>query len=594
MRLRLIRLRFRRSIRKSQQQFEDIGQQAERGIERHIFKRIGHLARVRRFVIGWLLLMVLLIGGLIAQIFLLSGYYQTLQFIPGGIYNEGIVGRFTNANPLFATNDVDSSVSKLIFASLFSYNDKNQLVGDLAKSYSVNTKGTTYTVHLKPHLTWQDGRPLTSKDVVFTYKIIQNPDTQSPLQNSYIGVSVSAPNPSTVVFKLPDPLTSFPYSLMNGIVPEHLLANVDPVTMRSVDFNTVDPVGSGPFSWQAIQVSGDDPTTSEEQIALTPFAHYQGGAPKLSQFVFHIYADSGQLAQAFKAHQLDGAEGFNDVPSSLRKMPSLENHSLLLSAATMVFFKTSNGVLADSQVRQALVRGANVPAIISQLGYLTRAVREPLLMAQLGYNPSYKQDSYNLTAAKNALDADGWTIGKNSMRSKNGTPLSFNLTAADTPEYHIVVTDLQNDWKKLGVQIQPLFLNSVDLQSAVSQHDYDSVLYGISIGVDPDVFVYWDSSQADIRSTNRLNLSEYKNATADDALEAGRTRQDPALRVIKYQPFLQQWQSDNPALGLYQPRLLYLTDGPVKGLDDQTTINTATDRFDNVQNWEIDQAKVSD
>jgi ABC-type transport system substrate-binding protein len=180
------------------------------------------------------------------------------------------------------------------------------------------------------------------------------------------------------------------------------------------------------------------------------------------------------------------------------------------------------------------------------------------------------------------------------MRSKNGTPLSFNLTAADTPEYHIVVTDLQNDWKKLGVQIQPLFLNSVDLQSAVSQHDYDSVLYGISIGVDPDVFVYWDSSQADIRSTNRLNLSEYKNATADDALEAGRTRQDPALRVIKYQPFLQQWQSDNPALGLYQPRLLYLTDGPVKGLDDQTTINTATDRFDNVQNWEIDQAKVSD
>jgi peptide/nickel transport system substrate-binding protein len=594
MRLRLIRLRFRRSIRKSQKQFEDIGQHAERGIERHVFKRFGHLARVRRFVIGWLLLMTLLISGLITQLFLLSGYYQTLQFVPGGIYNEGIVGRFTNANPLFATNDVDSSVSKLIFASLFTYNDKNQLVGDLAKSYSVDTKGTTYTVHLKPYLTWQDGKPLTSKDVVFTYKTIQDPDTESPLQNSYVGVGVSAPNPLTVIFKLPDPLTSFPYSLTNGIVPEHLLAKVDPVTMRSVDFNTVDPVGSGPFSWQAIQVSGDDPITSEEQIALTPFAHYQGGAPKLSQFVFHVYAGSSQLAQAFKTHQLDGAEGFSDVPGNLQNMPSLEKHSLLLSAATMVFFKTSSGVLADSQVRQALVQGANVPVIISQLGYLTRAVREPLLMAQLGYNPGYKQHGYNLAAAKRALSADGWLVGKNGMRFKNGTPLSFNLTAADTPEYHMVVNDLQSDWEELGVHVQPLFLNSIDLQSAVSQHDYDSVLYGISIGVDPDVFVYWDSSQADIRSANRLNLSEYKNSAADDALEAGRTRQDPALRVIKYQPFLQQWQSDNPALGLYQPRLLYLTDGPVKGLDDQTTINTATDRFDNVQNWEIDQAKVSD
>ncbi len=594
MRLRLIRLRFRRRLRKSQQQFEDIGQQAERGIERHFFRRFSHLSRVRRFVIGWLALILLLIGGLITQTYLLSGYYQTLRFVPGGIYNEGLIGRFTNANPLFATSDVDSSVSRLIFASLFTYNDKNQLVGQLASSYSVNTKGTVYTVHLKPHLTWQDGKPLTSKDVVFTYKMIQDPDTQSPLQNSYEGVSVSAPNALTVVFKIPDPLTSFPYSLTNGIVPEHILDGIAPVNLRSADFNTVDPIGSGPFTWQAIQVFGDDPTTSEEQIALTPFAHYEGGKPKLSQFFFHVYADSDELAQAFQSHQLNGAEGFNDVPASIKTMSSLEQHSLLLSAATMVFFKTSTGVLADSQVRQALVQGANVPAIISQLGYLTRAVQEPLLMAQLGYNPSYKQDSYNLAAAQSALTADGWVMGKNGLRTKDGSQLTFNLTAADTPEYHLVVNDLQKDWKKLGIQIQPLFLNSVDFQSAVSQHDYDSVLYGISIGVDPDVFVYWDSSQADIRSANRLNLSEFKNSTADTSLEAGRTVQDPALRVIKYQPFLQQWQQNNPALGLYQPRLLYLTDGPVYGLNDQTTINTATDRFNNVQNWEIDEAKVTD
>jgi hypothetical protein len=80
---------------------------------------------------------------------------------------------------------------------------------------------------------------------------------------------------------------------------------------------------------------------------------------------------------------------------------------------------------------------------------------------------------------------------------------------------------------------------------------------------------------------------------ADEALESGRTRFDPELRAIKYQPFLQAWQSDAPALGLYQPRFLYITHGQIAGLSVHP-INTATDRFDNVVNWEVDTGKVSD
>jgi ABC-type transport system substrate-binding protein len=104
--------------------------------------------------------------------------------------------------------------------------------------------------------------------------------------------------------------------------------------------------------------------------------------------------------------------------------------------------------------------------------------------------------------------------------------------------------------------------------------------------------VYWDSSQADVRSGNRLNLSEYRNDTADTALESGRTRLDPTLRIIKYRPFLKVWREDAPAVGLYQPRLLYVTNGAVAGLDD-TAITVPADRFANVGNWEIRQAKVT-
>jgi peptide/nickel transport system substrate-binding protein len=466
------------------------------------------------------------------------------------------------------------------------------LAGQLASGYSVDSSGTTYTVRLKPHLTWQDGQPLTAADVVFTYQLIQNPDTQSPLQSSWQGITVSAPNSQTVTFKLPNPLASFPYAMTNGIVPEHLLDKVPAVGLRSADFNTVHPVGAGPFVLQDIKVTGNDPATAQEQIELLPFAGYEGGEPKLQEFIAHAYADQDDLVHAFKAGQLNGAVGLNSVPAAVSDMPSLQVHSPLLTAANMVFFKTSSGVLSDQQVRTALIQASNVPGIIKNLSYPTRPVQEPFLEGQLGYDPAYAQPGYNLDAAKKALDGAGWTVGKGGIRAKNGQPLQFTLTVADTPEYRSDGRQLRQQWRAAGVDLHLQFQNSTDFHNSLTNHSYDAVLYGIAIGPDPDVFVYWDSSQADIRAANRLNLSEYKSAQADASIEAGRTRLDPKLREVKYKSFLQAWQHDSPALGLYQPRMLYLTNGPVAGFDAKT-LNSAPGRFNNVQNWEIRQGKVT-
>src|SRR5579862_44513 len=152
MRMRLLKLRFRRRLREGQKQVGGIGQHAEAHIDRHLFMRFENLADVRRFLLAWLGLMLLVIGGLTYQLINLSSYYQTLKPVPGGIYSEGLSGRFTNANPLFATSDADASVARLIFAGLFTFNQKDQLTGDLASSYSIDSRGTTYTVHLRPHL----------------------------------------------------------------------------------------------------------------------------------------------------------------------------------------------------------------------------------------------------------------------------------------------------------------------------------------------------------------------------------------------------------------------------------------------------------
>jgi peptide/nickel transport system substrate-binding protein len=298
------------------------------------------------------------------------------------------------------------------------------------------------------------------------------------------------------------------------------------------------------------------------------------------------------MVKAFQARKIDGMAGLNEVPKELKDDEAARLYSFPMSAAVMTFFKTSAGVLSDVQVRQALVQAANVPDIIKSLGYKAQPVQEPLLTGQLSYDARYLQAGFNPQAAAAVLDKDGWVAGADGLRSKGDQPLAFDISAQDTPENRLVLKQLVRDWRQVGARVTPVLQTAADFQSTLEFHSYDALLYGISIGLDPDVFAYWDSSQADVRSANQLNFSEYKSATADAALEAGRTRSDPQLRTIKYQPFLQAWQADAPALALYQPRFLYITHVPIAGLR-LHTLNSDTDRYNSVANWEVRTTKVT-
>jgi len=590
---RTTKLRWRRRYKRSRRQVEDYSQQAEYQLDRHVFKRLNRLSNIRRFVGSWMGLLIILIAVTLFQTYCLSAYYQHLTPVAGGTYEEGIVGTFTNANPLFANTDVDSSISALLFPGLLKYNQADQLVGDLAQSWSSNANGNIYTVTLRPGLKWQDGYPLTAGDVVFTYQTILNPDVQSPLLNSWYGIKVTEVNASTITFTLPDPLSSFPQSLTNGIIPAHILQNVPADEFRSATFNTTDPIGAGPFKMSAIEVINNNPATFESEIALDTNPHYYGGKPKLNSFVINTFNTQAQMISSFEAGNINAMVGLNSLPAKLQNDTSIDSYNIPLTAEVDVFFRINQPLLSDVKVRQALVQAINENEVISQLGYPVIPAKGPLLSFQIGYNSSILELPTNLAAADNLLTADGWILNTtNGIRYKNNQPLSFELTTQDNSEFNAVANNLAQQWKACGADVKVEPLQSIDFDNALSTHDYDSILYGISIGTDPDVFVYWDSEQAQPNSVPGLNLSQYKSSTADDSLEQGRTRTNPQLRAIKYQPFLQAWQTDAPANALYQPRFLYVTRGQVYGFS-PSMINIGIDRYSNVANWEIREVKTT-
>ncbi|HSX47456.1 MAG TPA: ABC transporter substrate-binding protein, partial [Patescibacteria group bacterium] len=401
MRNRLKKLGWSKKIKKRQIDSQNITSNIESSIDKLFLKRIERLKSVKRFVLGWLGLFLITIIILVIQFNNLNNYYLSTNFVKGGIYSEGLEGTFTNANPIYSIGDANSSVSKLIFAGLLTYDNRGKLIGDLAKNWEINNRGNEYTVHLKPNIFWQDGVPLTAKDIVFTFNTIENADAQSPLFANWQDVQVSAINKSTVSFKLPGELASFPNNLTTGIIPEHLLKNISPQNLRSASFNTIHPIGAGPFSWGSINEKNTE--NSDQgilQISFNPFSKYVNGRPKLDQFFMNIYANQNKMYEDFKNKSLTAIAAVNTPPSSVFEGAGVIKHNLILRAANMVFFKTSTGVLSDQSVRQALGEATNQKDILNHLGYMTVPVKEPLLIGQLGYNPIYAQSPFNLSAAK--------------------------------------------------------------------------------------------------------------------------------------------------------------------------------------------------
>lgn len=590
---RASRLRFRRKFKQRRTKVEQVSKTAEENIDKHFFRRLNKFFSVRRFVIGWVLLLVLLSTGVIIQSRALTGFYQDLSPVAGGTFVEGQAGSFTNANPIYASSPVDKTVSKLVFSSLMQFNSDNELIGDVAKSMKVDKSAINYTIKLRDDVYWHDGHKLTSKDVIFTFNTIQDADAKSPLRSIWQKVKISYKNDYEVVFTLPHSLSSFPQSLTTGLIPEHLLSNIPASRLRSVAFNTASPVGSGPFKWRNIEVTGDKPENRQEHIGLSRNGGYYKGAPLIEKFIVRSFHNNEDLLSSYQNNELTAVVGIDKVPNNKKSNDSTQEFNLPLMAQISVFLKNSNPILKDAKVRQGLIHATDTNAVIARLGFPVIKSDSILLKNHIGYNPSITQRNFDIVKANKLLDQSGWKKrNSEGVRIKDGQELSLRLFSKDIPDYRVVAEELQSQWRKVGVKLDVILQTDEDLQSVIAFHNYDILLYGISLGDDPDVYAYWHSTQADATSSTRLNFSEYKSDIVDQALEGGRSRTDPKVRAIKYQPMLKSYADDAPAISLYQPRLLYRTSREVFNLH-PGMIPVATDRFSNVEAWAIRQEFVN-
>jgi peptide/nickel transport system substrate-binding protein len=497
----------------------------------------------------------------------------------GGAYTEGMVGELTNLNPIFASGDVNHSASRLIFSGLFEYDRSGELQPNLAKDIEIDKSGLKYTVNLRQDVTWHDGDVLDAKDVVYTFKTIQNPATRSPLLESWKDIKIESPDKFVVTFELPNKFAPFINSLTTGIIPEHKLSSLGYEELRTSAFNQA-PIGSGPFKFRNLDASSG-------KLEMINNADYYKEGPFLNRFIIQTFKEKKQLVKALNKGELTAAA---DVDSSeLKNRDQYQEFTMLMTNSVFSFFNNSRKPLNDVDVRKALTAVIDRKQLIKSANVNGLQTKSPLLVEQIGFDKQLQQKTVAIEQARKSLDEAGWKVNKDTgIRSKGSQQLKFTLTSQTANEFPAVAEYLKSTWLELGadVNVQLVTLDNLRKDNIIP-HNYDALLFGIALGSDPDVFAYWHSSQA---GESGFNLSEYKSKIADESLEAGRTRLDDKLRAAKYKTFTEEWLKDTPAASLYRTNLSYLQNKSVAGSRSRRLIDPA-DRFNDVEGWAINKSQ---
>lgn len=551
---------------------------------RHFWERVQHEGLtpwrenkpVRRVTALWLGSVALV--GLVSllQLRTLRAYYMELAGQPGGTYTEGIIGSISTINPILADSGANSDAARLVFLGLTRYNHKGELEGDLAKSWTVSPDGRTYTFTLRSGVSWQDEQPFSSADVAFTINRIQNPDTRSPMASAWQGVEVAAPDATTVVITLPVRYDAFLNSTTVGMLPQHILNDTPAAQLRVSDFNQA-PIGTGPFV-----VSSFD--TENGSVMLNGNAKYFRGKPKLDSIVLKVYSTQAELQSAFRKHQIMGmARSANTAGTSYGRGAQL--HALTIPEEVAMFTNTKSEFLANTDVRTALSAAIGRQEIIKTLLHgEAKPLVVPALSSQLPVASTYQIPTKDVDAAKQLLDKAGWKQSDDDIRTKDGKELRLTLVTAQTDDYQAVSELLARQLQAVGVGVDIQAVDVATLQRTyISPRNYDLLLYGLNAGADLDPYPYWHSSQA---KAPGLNVSQYSSSTADKALVSARATTDAQVRQVRLKSFLDAWSADDPAVMLYTPNYLYVTEKTVQGVADGELI-TAADRFYNVQNWTV-------
>jgi ABC-type transport system substrate-binding protein len=377
--------------------------------------------------------------------------------------------------------------------------------------------------NLRENVKFHDGHIFDAHDVKFTYDAIMDPRNLSPRIADYEPVKkvavIDAHTVRIVYKRLYSPALG---TWGMGILPEHRLNSQalkaealelgqDPAdfSMRQSAFKR-HPIGCGPFVFREWK--------SDRFIILERFEDYWEGPPHYKKYLFRVLPDLLTQEMEFYAGTIDSYGVQPHQVKRLKEDPRFQNFSGPSFGYTYIGYNMRRKPFDDRRVRQALSMAIDVNKIIKYVIYNQgERITGPFVKQTDFYNHDIKPVPYDPEGAIKLLAAAGWQRNSEGWLEKNGQRLQFKLITNNGNDIRKAILAIaQDSWKQIGIDVRTDLLEwSVFIQERVNKMDFDALVLGWSMGIDPDLYQIWHSSQT---NPNQLNFVSFKNKEADDLI----------------------------------------------------------------------------
>lgn len=387
-------------------------------------------------------------------------------------------------------------VCNLIFSKFVKHNDSLELVPDLITEIPTVGNGgispdyLTYTYHLRRDARWHDGKPVTSHDVAFTYRLMMHPDINVETRQGWdVIAGVETPDEHTVVFHLREVYANFVGDCFydESVLPRHLLEGTLGPDFQGADFHR-HPIGSGPFVFHE--------WVPASHITVRANPAYYGGGPYLDEIVLRFVPDGNALLLELET---GGVMGIDNAPNALAEAaggvegvtvyrnPALFNEHLDLNCRSPI--------LGDVRVRRAI-------ALVTDRHEISEKIYDGIWIP--AYGDDHPGSPYYCDAPRemNALDPEraarllreaGWVDRDgDGIREKDGKPLRLAIsTVTGMLNRERTEMVLRDQYRRIGIELTvqnhhpTVLFGSYDEGGILKRGAFDIALYAILTPPDP-------------------------------------------------------------------------------------------------------------
>lgn len=427
-----------------------------------------------------------------------------------------------------------------LFGQLVQVQEDGEIVPDLALSVTSDDM-TTWTIELRPDVTFSDGTPLDADVVEFNFDRYQKESSSQTYPAASHFEEVEVVDDLTVSVELDAPNGQFPSLLMSSLG----MMNSPAAVQKWGDDYGQHPVGAGPFTLKE-HVPGDHVTYEKNPD------YWDAPKPYLDEVVWRVIADGEQGAQAFEAGEGDLWTG--DNPKLLDRLTSEGYASTTVPqiAGQAFVLNTRGGATGDVRLRQALAWATDLDdfneKVLSGTGNMSKTI--------------FLEDSPLYTDVQNPVgDLEKGQELMAEYVAENG-PATVAISYSATGDWPAAAEVLQQQWSRLdGLTVTTDPVSFSLFTQKLAQRDFDVILSG-AFGTDPtwDLVNRWSVGSP-------LNYSGVDDQKIDEYFAEGAATTDVEERKAAYENLQKEFYSQMPQILLYHSGTNIVAQDDVAGLE---------------------------